>query len=1650
MDNNTMTLGQKKLLAARMPEAKKFWTEVLDGIQPSIFLKDKYSEVENTAPIIVKKIVLEKSMITCLLKIYDNSELGNIIASAVVGVCNIYSGEMKTDCLLRYVSLNEKLDIPLLVSASEDYTPINLINEIRAFIEKAQKYKDFPTEILNDSIDMAVIIGCADKTGFENESLIFSLYEYNNELILEIKADSNSYTEKTIDALGDKLEIYLNKICERNDINILDIDIFTQEDKNWYSLFNSTECAYSENDTLVSLIKKSFKKHGHKIAVYDGENSYTYSDFEKKVLKLAAYIQNNYKDEKIIGLMSGKSIDYLAGIYGILFAGKAYMPIDPNAPIERNKLIVAQSEINTIIYSNEYEEKVPEIKNCVDFNIIASTNYEYVNQEIYPDDLAYIIFTSGSTGIPKGVAIKHTSVINRIEWMHKEYPLMNGDVILHKTPATFDVSVWEIFWWAIVGQTVALLTTGKEADPEAVINVIKSAKVTTMHFVPSMLNAFIDYVNSANKIDEVSSLKVVFSSGEALKPNHVNKFYNLFNNIKLVNLYGPTEATVDVTHHETKANENPVVIGKPIDNTKIYIIGKKGKIRPINMVGELAIAGVQLAHGYLNDAEKTNDRFMEIESIGERIYFTGDLARYRYDGTIEYLGRNDRQIKVRGVRIEIGEIESAFYNEEYVSDVLVLDHIGNDNNVHLYAFVILKNKEISQEQLKEAISQKLLSYMMPEKIVLIDSMPLTANGKADRNKLLTLIVPNTKDVHVAARTESEKILSGIWKEVLDIEEVGIEDNFFELGGNSINFVSVLAKAREHGLKFTFQQLFSNPTIKGLLQNQSMEDDDPFKSLGLFELVSEEDKAKMPDYVEDAYPMSMLQSGLVYQSSIMDGDNNYHDIVSYEIHSGMNVEVFKQAVELLVKTQPIFRTSYNLNDYSEYLQIVHRTIDDLPLNVYDLRSITTREEQETIYNEWFWKEQHRPFVWNRPGLVQLHLHLLSEDSYIYSISQHNSALDGWSMNKVHTFLFKTYYDLLEGRSVSADRLSDNNHNKTFIYLEKKAISSPKFKQFWKDELKNAPNGVIPRSRYEILDKGNEVIFHDVDLPTGLSEKIINLANELKIPVKDILLASHIKFLSLLNKNNDVFSGYEIGGRPELLGAENALGVFLNTMPFRIKCNENCSWKDFILDVYNAEAKYLPYRRYSMAQVMKDMGIRGKLFDTVFNFTHFYSLKDIKSLPGFDSIDVRAAAITEFPLRVEYSRHFYNDSVELSLHYHTSKYDEKDIIEFGKVFIEILTNMVDHKDQNHNDINMNKYLERFTIYPEIEETNEYSANSQNNSISEEDLTSSVKKVKKIWSSILKLPVENIKDTDDFFEIGGNSLGALKVSLMLKNKVSLKNIMKKSKLYELAEEIACSDRNKVVDSNILQCLTKYTNADKNIVFLPYAGGNAINFMRIARAIEASGKCMGVYAAELPGHDANKETVELMSFKSVVKLISDEIEAKFVGKEVTIWGHCVGSSLALAVTQELEKRNFLPKKLFLAGKTFEQAQEFLDKQKRAETITFEDIRELYSEWSGSSELSRLGTRFESNMVKIFIHDANESNKYLYSIWKDKNTHLKTDSTIVITKDDPSTPNYKSQWKVWNKWIDSLNLKEFETGGHYFINTIPNEVTDYLLEEIG
>ncbi len=1664
MVNKGMTKGQKKILAATMPTADKYWRKQLEGAIPTKLLPDFYNlNNKCEADYHSASVKIDFKLCEKLIKTFGttNNNIDNIFAMSIISlIFTAYNG-VNEDILVQYNSnINNSLKVPLRVITDKNMTYGALFNNINTYVEFAKEYQKYPVDLLVDNVNLGINITTLEdyNQNYLNEcsNLEFNfLLDKDKGFILKVIGDASCYLLDSIKDLANKIKMILKACAESGEQTLFNENLISENDNYIYSSLNSTYTAFSDEASLVDLFKQTFSKYPDKCAIIDNGKNITYSEFEEKAKRTAAFIRKVSKDEEaIVGILCDRSVDFLAGVYGILLAGKAYLPLDPKTPQTRNETVLKQSSTGIVIYEQKYEDKVPATVRGYSTVEINESNYVYEDINVKPDSLAYIIFTSGSTGMPKGVCVSQRSVVNRIEWMHRSFTLKDDDVILQKTPATFDVSVWELFWWAIIGGKVTLLPAGEEANPEVIIETIEKNAVTTMHFVPSMLNAFIDYVNSTHSLDRIKSLRSVFSSGEALSPNHVQKFYELFDSSKLINLYGPTEATVDVSCHVTKKGENPVPIGNPIDNIRLYIVDAKHNKRPVGMVGELCIAGVGVANGYINDEVRTKERFVAMPSLDEeRVYLTGDLARIRHDKTFEFFGRNDRQVKIRGFRIELGEVEAAFTKQNYVSDVIVITNVGTDNIVHLLTYVILKDKSVSKEKIREDVSKLLPKYMVPDSITIIDAIPFTPNGKVNKKILLELNENDKNKDKILPSSKEEKIIAQIWQDVLGVDEVGINDNFFELGGNSINFVSVLALANEKGLKFTFQQLFKNPTIMDLLNSSSEEDvdEEDFKEIDNFELISAEDKAKMPDYVEDAYPMSMLQSGLVYQSTIMEGDNNYHDIVSYTIKGKINVDLFKIAVKRLVETQPIFRTSYSLSDFSEYLQIVHKKVENLPLNVYDLRGLKTDEEKEKMYQQWFWKEQHRPFNWSTPGLVQLHIHILSDDSYKYSISQHNSALDGWSMNKVHTFLFETYFRLLEGKDIYDKSLSSNNHNKTFIYLEQKAIKSEKFNKFWINVLKDVPDGKIPRARKTNKSKGNEVIFQDIKLPEGLSGQLIDLANSLKVPVKDILLASHIKFISLLTKKNDVFTGYEIGGRPELLGAEDALGVFLNTMPFRVILEKDSSWKELIQNVYNAEGKFLPYRRYPMAKAKEDVGNRGILFEIVFNFTHFYSLKKLRDLPGFDMIDVRAAAITEFPLRVEYSRHFYNDEVELSLHYQTAIYDEEDIKAFGEVFIEILESMVNKTNNKHSELDIDKYLAKFNIYSEEENSSIVNDNFEENALDQKlmdpEFSKTVEKIKSIWSSVLKIPKEKISLKDDFFLIGGNSLSALKASLFFQKKVTLKTLMKKSKLYELAEEVLNNNENQVQDTKILHCLTKATVSKINIIFLPYAGGNAINFMPIAKEIEELNADVSVFAAELPGHDANVKG-KFTSFTETTKLLADEIQIKMKDKEIIIWGHCVGTSLALSVTNELEKRGTAPKKLYLAGKILTGPDEFLEKLERTKNVNFDAIRELYTEWSGSSEFSSLGEVYETNLTEIFKHDANESNQFLNSLWNENsNIKLNTPAVVVITKDDQITENYEENWKVWEKWINSIDLRVFDKGGHYFLNTIPSEVAEYLFK---
>ena len=429
-----------------------------------------------------------------------------------------------------------------------------------------------------------------------------------------------------------------------------------------------------------------------------------------------------------------------------------------------------------------------------------------------PEDLAYVIYTSGSTGQPKGVKCHHKGICNRLNWMNSDYPISFQDVFLQKTPITFDVSLWELFWPLQIGATLVIEVPDGHKNPEKLIQTIKKYKVSNIHFVPSMLNIF----NQTQGIEGCISLKRIFCSGEALSVPIVDNTYAKLENVDIYNLYGPTEASVDVTSWHCKRNEafERIPIGKPVSNTELYILNEALQMQPIGVTGELYIAGVQVANGYLNRESLTQERFIKniySEKPEAIMYKTGDLARYSDDGVIEYHGRIDNQIKIRGLRIELGEIEKNLEQHPEIVQAVVIKHEEKDNLIAYYTGSIVSDSEIF-----ELLENSLPLYMIPAAFVYVERFEFLSSGKIDRKALPKyegIPKPKSENEVVNPRTEIEEIVHGVWMEVLDVNTIDINENFIGIGGNSLNAISITSRLKSIlELEVSIADVFNHPTI----------------------------------------------------------------------------------------------------------------------------------------------------------------------------------------------------------------------------------------------------------------------------------------------------------------------------------------------------------------------------------------------------------------------------------------------------------------------------------------------------------------------------------------------------------------------------------------------------------------------------------------------------------------------------------------------------------------------------------------------------------------------------------------------------------------------------------------------------------------------
>jgi arthrofactin-type cyclic lipopeptide synthetase B len=583
--------------------------------------------------------------------------------------------------------------------------------------------------------------------------------------------------------------------------------------------FNDTAVDYDLQQTLHGLFEAQVQRTPQAVAVVAGEQALSYTQLNEHANRLAGHlISFGVQVDSRVAICVERSLEMVIGLLAINKAGAAYVPLDPAYPPERLAYMLEDSAPAVVLVHGATRELLGDVSAAVvdlDQNTWQSLSADNPQiPSLTPQHSAYVIYTSGSTGQPKGVVNEHAGVVNRLLWMQNAYQLTAADSVLQKTPVSFDVSVWEFFWPLMTGARLVMARPDGHKDPQYLSEVIEREHITTLHFVPSMLDVFL----ANSDTTRCDSLRQVMCSGEALPGSLVRRFKLQCPGSQLHNLYGPTEAAVDVTAWDCSGPIEQVPdntpIGKPIANTRMYILDARQQPVPQGVIGELYIAGVQVARGYLNRPELSAERFLDDPfQPGGRMYRTGDVARYRPDGNIEYLGRNDDQVKIRGLRIELGEIQARLTQVHGVQEAVVLAREDVPGDKRLVAYYTGERLEI--DLLRSHLLKPLPDYMVPAVFVHLDALPLSPNGKLDRKALPAPDQQSLKTREYEAPVgEVEITLARLWAELLNVERVGRHDHFFELGGHSLLAVSLIGRLRQEGMEADVRALFEQPTLAG--------------------------------------------------------------------------------------------------------------------------------------------------------------------------------------------------------------------------------------------------------------------------------------------------------------------------------------------------------------------------------------------------------------------------------------------------------------------------------------------------------------------------------------------------------------------------------------------------------------------------------------------------------------------------------------------------------------------------------------------------------------------------------------------------------------------------------------------------------------------
>ncbi|MFC9278352.1 amino acid adenylation domain-containing protein [Streptomyces collinus] len=976
--------------------------------------------------------------------------------------------------------------------------------------------------------------------------------------------------------------------------------------------------SYDSDDLLHERFQRHAAARPGAPALVAGEERLDHAGLNRRANQLAHRLRAaGVGPETVVALCVERDADLAVGVLGILKAGGAYLPLDPDYPRERLEYLVGDAGVRLAVVSPGLADRVPldpGARLALDDPSLADQATHDPDTVTDADSLAYIIYTSGSTGRPKGVCVPHRQVVRLLDSCAHALELPDGGVWSLFHSYAFDFSVWEL-WGALArGGSVVLADRATARDPERFAALLAAEGVTVLSQTPGAFRN-LRAALGGRPLRELGVRTVVFG-GERLD---LSEFHGWLEGpgagVRLVNMYGITETTVHVTHHTVTpadldgATTSP--IGRPLGDLTVHVLDDHLRPVPAGVVGEMYVGGAGLARGYLGRPGLTADRFVPDPvggAPGARLYRTGDRARRLPDGGLEYRGRADDQVKIRGHRIELGEVEAALLRHPAVEQAAVVAAGARTGAYRLHAYLVTGD-EPARDELRHWLLRRLPEPMVPATFTVVPTMPLTANGKIDR-KALPVAGGTALEAargFVPPATPTERVLAGVWCEALGVDRVGVTDRFFELGGDSILALRVVGLAERRGQSVALRDVFAHQALGDLARAVDTAADLRQEAgrhgpVERFAMVAPQDRERLPTDAEDAYPLTRMQQGMLYELLADAGKNAYHNVTSFRIQepAGFDAEAMRRAADAVVRRYEILRTGFDWSSYEEPLQLVHADAE-LPVGVADLRGMdeATQAERVRAHLE---AEATRWFELSVPPLIRLYVHVLNDGEYRLTITDCHAVLDGWSLTSLIAELVDRHRSARTGAAEPPDEPPVPRFAE-YVALERAAVDDPAARAFWDRMVESFPPVRLPRPGGDgQTDKSTHEALREYGLP---HDAIDALAARARVPRKTVLFTAYYHLIGQLADGSAYSTGMATNGRPERAGADGMRGVFLNVVPFGLRTTAT-SWLELLRDVFAAEQEVLPHRRFPLAELQRGRWAGEVLVDTAFNYVHFHAL------------------------------------------------------------------------------------------------------------------------------------------------------------------------------------------------------------------------------------------------------------------------------------------------------------------------------------------------------------------------------------------------------------------------------------------------------------